>query len=238
MAFDPVFFAVYKNFVLGDFIHGMPAVRIAGESVAIRSALYAQKASMIDRGSRASFEIDVECALLKGHQLFAGETNEGFIQRRLGLLINLRKAMGFWPVGAASSFGILAGASDPARIYKLVNAESAGAAVTIELTNPFGGPLPITVLSNEKWYIFDPNTNVWEIFNTDPSVGSIVIATALANNYTSSAFCFHSEWAFPNVALNPGAGFDGSEEGAHSTAKHIRLSFVGVDDPVYGVAVG
>lgn len=231
---DPVFFAVFKSFTLGDYIQGLPSFRVAGESVGFRSALYAEKASMVDRGARASWEIDIQAAIQKGAFPYTSETYEQFLQRRIGFLINMRKAMGYFPTSSLTTFGTIAGASDPARIYQLTGPESAGSSVSIGLTNPFGGPLPITVQNDERWFIWDPSTYVYELFKTDGSSGSLVVAEVLANNYTAAAYCFHAEWAVTNAALNPGAEIDGSAEGAHGVAKNIPLRFVSVDDPIFG----
>jgi len=234
---DPIPLAVYKTLPLGDYLTGYPVFKVAGDGPEVKSALYGTRSSVVDRGAKTWFETSLQVNMKRS--FYATESTEVFFQRKVGFINNVATIRGYVPSTVTTTYGILAVTDDQQKVFKLTGSESAGSSVALDITNPYGGTTPTTLVLGELWYIFDVSTSAAELFTTTAgAVTNQIVAATLANNYTSSAYLFRAIVAVQGAYMEPGIEMPGNDtEGATEAVKDIDIAFTSVDAPQYGTAV-
>ncbi len=234
---DPVPVAVYKTMPLGDYITGYPTMKVAGEGVSVKSALYGTRSSVVDRGAKTWFETSIQSNIKRSYT--STESVEVFWQRKVALVSTLASLRGYLPTTSTTTYGILAVCDNSQNVFQVSSGVAAGSTVTIAISAPFGGTRPSVLASGELWYIFDVSTSLAELFVVVAgSVTNQVKATTLVNAYTTSAFCFRVLVAVQGAYMEPGIEIPGNDtEGATEAMKDVEITFTSVDAPQYGTAV-
>lgn len=219
---------MFKSFILGDYLKGPETISVDGERPDIASALYAKGGVVADRGRGAVFQIDLTAVIHRArpYGIPTAETYEDFMTRRMGFVINMRTAMGFYPTSEETTSGTLAVAEDNTAAIATTAPLTAGTDVNISIGSSR------TVIQNERWFIFD--TTRHETFLMNAASGVTLQAQTLVNNYVTGATMFRVTWAARGAFLLPGIKLSGDGEGASGATRDIGLSFVTTDDPVWG----
>lgn len=236
MTTAPVQVAFYKALRLGDFIGGYPSMKLAGEGVELKSALYGTRSTVTDRGCKSWYEFGIQSNIIRGFT--SAESVEVFLQRKAAFLAALHSARTNLPTTSLATYGYLAVCDNLQNVFKLTGSESAGSSVALDFTNPYGGSTSLTIAGTELWYIFDSSSNLCETFTVAAGAYTAsVTANVIANNYTSAAYLFRASLVVPGAFLEPGVEMPGNDtEGVNEAVKDIDIRFTSVDAPTYGYA--
>ncbi len=231
----PTPFAYFKDLRIGDILAANdPNVTLQISGPDIKTTVSALRATMASKGGAASYQIELGGIISRSY-LTADETARAFVARKGVFLASVLAKAGLYPTGQTSPLGIIAGGLNAQDLFKYNGGSiGAGSNITIALTAPDGGTLPITTTSGELWFIFDTSSGANELFllnGTGPL--SSVEAAALVYTYTSARL-FRPTWAFDGVGPDGNITLAGDDEGALDRSE-FKITFKGVSDMQYGV---